>query len=280
MIGKEVIITTGTVTDADASAASGGLPSIARRVIIFTIADVIFTGVYDLDKTLVYLPIEKLQRELHPDEDGQMADRIQIKLKSDVDVETALAEIRGLWQAFAAEQLGWSQYMIAQTTIATAQQMQRQYVAELYKQMGLLLVIFGVVSFSVVVLIFCIFYMIVRLKRRDVAIMKSCGASSSSVALIFMGFGCCVGAIGSGFGAALGYLITKNINAIENWIRILFGLKLWKSSVYMFSKIPNEVDWALALPIMFCAVVAAIIGTLIPAIVAARTRPIEILRYE
>jgi len=73
---------------------------------------------------------------------------------------------------------------------------------------------------------------------------------------------------------------STNINVIENWIRIVFGLKLWKSSVYMFSKIPNEVDWASALPIMFFAVIAATIGTLIPAIVAARSRPVEILRYE
>ncbi len=280
MIGKDVVVTTGTVTDAGAADDSAAIPPITRRVVIFTIADVVFTGVYDLDKSVVFLPIKKLQKELHPDEDSQMADHIQIKLKNDGDVETALAEIRGLWQVFAAEQLGWGPYMVAQTTIATAQQMQRQYVVELYKQMGLLLVIFGVVSFSVVVLIFCIFYMIARLKQRDVAIMKSCGAASSSVALIFVGFGCCVGIIGSGLGAALGYLITKNINAIENWIRILFGLKLWKSSVYMFSKIPNDVDWASALLIMFFAVVAATIGTLIPAIVAARTRPVEILRYE
>jgi len=280
MIGKDVVVTTGTVTGASAADDSAALPPITRRVIIFTITDVVFTGVYDLDKSVVYLPIEKLQKELHPEEDSQMADRIQIKLRDHVNAETALAEIRGLWQIFAAEQLGWGPYMIAQTTIATAQQMQRQYVVELYKQMGLLLVIFGVVSFSVVVLIFCIFYMIARLKQRDVAIMKSCGAASSSVALIFVGFGCCVGIIGSGFGAVLGYLITKNINAIENWIRILFGLKLWKSSVYMFSKIPNEVDWASALPIMFFAIVAATIGALIPAIVAAGTRPVEILRYE
>lgn len=280
MIGKDVILTTGTVTDANAGYDTAGVPSIARRVLLFTITDVIFTGVYDLDKSLVYLPIEKLQKELHPDEDSQMADRVQIKLRDHVDADTALAEIRGLWQVFAAEQLGWGPYMIAQTKIATAQQMQSQYVAELYKQMGLLLVIFGVVSFSVVVLIFCIFYMIARLKQRDVAIMKSCGAASSSVALIFVGFGSCVGIMGSGFGAALAYLITKNINAIESWIRVLFGLKLWKSSVYMFSKIPSEVDWASALPIMLFAVIAATIGTLIPAIVAARTRPVEILRYE
>jgi len=146
--------------------------------------------------------------------------------------------------------------------------------------MGVLLLIFGVVSFSVVLLILCIFYMIVMTRQRDIAIIKSCGATSSSVALIFVGFGACVGIIGSGIGVILGYIVTKNINTIEEWIRIIFGLKLWKSSVYMFSKIPNEVDWESALIIVFLAVVAACLGVLIPAVVAARTRPVEILRYE
>ena len=146
--------------------------------------------------------------------------------------------------------------------------------------MGLLLLIFGVVSFGVILLVFCIFYMIVRLKQKDIAIIKSCGAAGSSVAWIFVGFGVCVGMAGSGIGAALGYVVTKNINTIEELIRIIFGLKLWKSSVYFFSKIPNEVDWASALPIVLFAIIAAAIGTLIPAIVAAWTKPIEILRYE
>jgi lipoprotein-releasing system permease protein len=191
-----------------------------------------------------------------------------------------LAQIRGLWQVFAANQLGWPAELIRYTDIETAQQMQSRFIAELRKQMGVLLLIFGVVSFSVVVLIFCIFYMIARLKQRDVAIIKSCGAASSSVACIFLGFGSCVGIAGSALGAILGYIITKNLNAIEEGIRIVFGLKLWKSSVYMFSRIPSEVDWSAALPIVVFAIVAATFGTLIPAIVAARTRPVEILRYE
>jgi len=146
--------------------------------------------------------------------------------------------------------------------------------------MGVLLLIFGVVSFSVVLLILCIFYMIVMTKQRDIAIIKSCGTASSTVALIFLGFGACVGIIGSAFGAILGYVITKNINTIEEWIRIVFGLKLWKSSVYMFSRIPNEVDWASALPIILSVVIAAAVGALIPAVIAAGTRPVNVLRYE
>jgi len=57
-------------------------------------------------------------------------------------------------------------------------------------------------------------------------------------------------------------------------------LKLWKSSVYLFSKIPNEVNWPWAMRIVLMAIIAAAIGTLIPAIIAARTKPVNILRYE
>jgi ABC-type lipoprotein release transport system permease subunit len=48
----------------------------------------------------------------------------------------------------------------------------------------------------------------------------------------------------------------------------------------MFSKIPNEMDWTAAMPIVIFAVIAAAAGALVPAIIAARTRPVEVLRYE
>ncbi|MFQ6035004.1 MAG: ABC transporter permease [Sedimentisphaerales bacterium] len=292
MLGKPVVLTTGTIIEDRGQKTEDrrqkNLTSdirlltsdFKRKTIKFTIADIVETGVYDLDKRFVYLPIEKLQQLLYPNEDGQLANQIQIKLAEDVQTDIALTSIRGVWRSFVEKHLGADPYLIGYTSIETAKRMQSQYVAELRKQMGILLLIFSVVSFSVVVLIFCIFYMITRLKQRDIAIVKSCGSASTSVAFVFLEFGGCVGIVGSGLGAVLGYIITKNINIIEEWIRIIFGLKLWKSSVYVFSKIPNEVDWASALPIVLFAVVAAAIGTLIPAIVAARTRPVEILRYE
>jgi lipoprotein-releasing system permease protein len=225
----------------------------------------------------VYLPIEELLRQLYPEEKELLADHIQIKLNPDVELDSAVAVIRGVWEGFASKELDWEPYLIRQVDIATAKQMQSRYIAELRKQ---ILLIFGVISASVVILIFCIFYMIVRIKQKDIAIMKSCGASGTTVAWIFVGFGICVGIFGSVFGAVIGYIITKNINVIERWIRIIFGLKLWKSSVYIFSKIPNEVDWNIALCIMLFATIAAALGALLPAIVAAKTKPVEILRYE
>ncbi len=280
MVGQQVVLITSAVTEPGATEGTSKLSSLKKKVVPFLIADIVFTGAYYVDKTFIYLPIEEVQKTLYPNDAGQIADQIQIKLSPGIPADVAIAQIRGLWQGFVDEQLNGDPYLKRYTDIETAKQMQSQYVAELRKQMGVLLLIFGVVSFSVVVLIFCIFYMIVRLKQRDIAIIKSCGTASSSVALIFVGFGACVGIIGSAIGAVLGYAVTKNINTIEEWIRIIFGLKLWKSSVYMFSKIPSEVDWSSALPIILFAVAAAAIGALIPAIVAARTRPVEILRYE
>lgn len=277
-IGKQAVLTTGAVIETwDDDERS---KQFKRRVLPFTIADVLFTGMYYADEKFVYLPIEQLQKVLYPNEKDEIADQIQIKLADDAQTDSAMAQIRGVWEEFAEKHLGWGPYFISQADISTSRQLQSQYAAELRKQMGVLLFIFGVISLTVVVLVFCIFYMIVETRQKDIAVIRSCGASGGSVALVFVGFGACVGIIGSALGASIGYAVTKNINAIEEWIRVIFGLKLWKSSVYMFSRIPNEVDWGWALPIVLFAVAAAVVGALIPAVVAARTKPVNILRYE
>ncbi len=275
VIGQQVFATTGTM---DAEGGSEAVPK--RRSIPFYIADLIYTGVHDLDSGFVFLPIDVLQKELYPGRDGALATSINIKLRAGVDPEAAVTQIRGLWDVFATQELGWDKFRIFQTQIDTARHMQSQYVAAIRQQMGVLLLVFGVISFSVVVLVFCIFYMMVKLKQRDVAVVKSCGATNLSIVGLFLGFGVSVGVVGSGIGAVLGYVITHNINQIEHWIRAAFGLKLWQSSVYMFDKIPNQVDWGAALPIVALAVAAAALGALLPAVVAARTRPVEVLRYE
>jgi ABC-type lipoprotein release transport system permease subunit len=282
IIGRDVVLVTGSRLEPspDEASTGGEQGRFKRRNMPFVITDVVFTGVYLLDKHYVYFPIEQLQQVLYPDEDTPVADQIQVKLAAGVDTDVALAQIRGVWQSFASQQPGWNSYLIDYTDIDTARHLQSQYVAELFKQMGLLLLIFGVVSLAVVLLVFCIFYMIVRMKRKDIAIVKSCGGTSTAVVVIFVGFGASAGIIGSGLGTILGYIFTKNVNAIEEWIRIIFGLKLWKSSVYIFSRIPNEINWHSALLIVLSAVSAVAVGALIPALIAARTRPVDILRYE
>ena len=280
MIGQQFVITTGSTSSGSAIEGKDKEQKFRRKAIRFTMADAVFTGIYYFDSRLVYLPIEQLSRAIYPDSQGPVAGRIQIKLRGGADAELAIAEIRGVWKIFASEQLGWEGYQIESTITETSRQMQSRFVAEVRKQMGVLLLIFGVVSLSAVLLIFCIFYMIVETRRKDIAIMKSCGADSGSIAMIFVGFGAFVGTLGTLIGTAAGYIVTKNINEVEGWIRVAFGLKLWKASVYMFSRIPSEVYWHAVWWIVLSAILGAAIGAVIPALSAALTRPVKVLRYE
>jgi len=267
---KRFVLTTGSVSKEKTK----------RKNISFYVTDIVETGIFGIDDSFIYLPIDKLQQKLYPERTSSVADQVQIKLTEDVDIELALTQITGVWEMFATDTLGLEQYQIKAARILTAQQAQAQYIAELHKQMNLLLVIFSIISFSVVMLIFCILYMIVITRQKDIAIIKSCGVSNSAVASVFLGFGAFIGIIGSVLGFILGSLITKNINTIEGWIRVIFGLKIWKSSVYIFSRIPDRVDLKWALIIILCAIIAAMLGGLIPAITAALTKPVKILRYE
>ncbi|MGD0595979.1 MAG: FtsX-like permease family protein [Sedimentisphaerales bacterium] len=275
MIGQQFVITTGSTNDG-----KDGGQKFRRKTIQFTMADAVFTGIYYFDSRLVYLPIEQLSRTVYPDSQEPVAGRIQIKLRGGADAEVAIAQIRGVWKVFASEKLRWEDYQIESTITETSRQMQSRFVAEIRKQMGVLLLIFGVISLSAVLLIFCIFYMIVETRRKDIAIMKSCGADSGSIALIFVGFGAFVGILGTLLGTVAGYIVTKNINEVEGWIRVAFGLKLWKASVYMFSRIPSEVYWQAVWWIVLSAILGAAIGAVIPALSAAFTRPVNVLRYE
>jgi lipoprotein-releasing system permease protein len=158
--------------------------------------------------------------------------------------------------------------------------MQARLIGEYRKQLNMLMMIFGIVSFGVVLLVFCIFYLIVMTRQKDIAVVKSCGASNGSVAAMYLLFGLVNGMIGSGLGAALGWLITRHIDSVEKAITAMTGLKVWKASTYLFSKIPNEVNWTWAVWICLAALAAAVVGALIPAIAAARVRPVKLLRYE
>jgi lipoprotein-releasing system permease protein len=283
MIGRQAVLTTGSTsltTGGSAVKIEGSENQFKKRTIQFTIADVVFTGIYYLDSRLVYLPIDRLCKTIYPEQEQPVARQIHIKLRKGADTDLSVAQIRSVWEAFASEKLGWGQMQIQWARIETARQMQARYVGEIRKQMGVLLLIFGVVSLSTVLLVFCIFYMLVEHRRRDVAILKSCGAASGTIAIIFMGFGGFVGVIGASLGTALGYYITRHINSVDEWIRIIFGLKLWKASVYMFSTIPNEVDWQAVVWITIAAIIGAVLGATIPAISAALTKPVSILRYE
>lgn len=275
-IGDNAVITVGSVRkDTKAGDSPVGLQSRSARI---RICDVVYTSVYDIDKRFIFVPVDKLAAVLHKEE--KPADIIHIKCAAGFSPQQTVSVVRRVWTEFASQRLNWPLYYIADAEIMTSVAKQSQYTVELRKQMGVLLVIFGVISAGVVVLVFCIFYMIVAGRQKDLAIIKSIGGSSITIASIFLIFGLFIGLLGASAGIGIGFVITHNVNAIERWISLLFGLKLWSSSVYMFSRIPNHFDWYWARWFFGAAVGASVLGAMVPAIAAAKTIPAKILRYE
>ncbi|NLW83191.1 MAG: ABC transporter permease [Phycisphaerae bacterium] len=270
-LGQTATLTTGMAQPGE----EGQRTQFRRQVIRFTITDVVTTGVNDFDEAFVYLPIDVMSRTLFPAADPG-ADIIQIRLAPGADEQQAVAVVRGVWYAFARDRFAW----LGLAEITSTRQMQAQLIAEYHKQLQVLLFIFGLVSLGIILLVLCIFYLIVMTRRKDIAILKSYGLGSVSVATVFVLFGALAGALGAALGVGLGCLITHYINPIEQAISNVFGLKVWQASTYMFTQIPNTVNWSSVWWICGAGVLAAALGALIPAISAARVKPVEILRYE
>jgi len=276
-IGRKAVITTGT-TEAESNEPVNFTRSRSVQVVI---SDIVFTSVYDIDKRFVFMPIDALAGLLFPsDKQNKTADIIHIKCAAGFNPSQCIEVVRKIWSDFASGQLNWPAYHIADTEILTSVQKQAEYTAELRKQMGVLLLIFGIISGGIVVLVFCIFYMIVKAKQKDLAIIKAIGGSSADITSIFLLFGLFIGLIGASAGVAIGFVVTSNVNAVEQFVGRLFGLKLWSSSIYMFTKIPNHFDWSWAIFFFIAAVAASVLGAVLPSITAARTAPVKILRYE
>ncbi|MGH7213837.1 MAG: ABC transporter permease, partial [Tepidisphaeraceae bacterium] len=140
--------------------------------------------------------------------------------------------------------------------------------------------LFGLISVVAVFLIFCIFYMIVVEKTKDIGIIKSVGATSAGVAGIFLGYGLTIGIVGSAAGWAVSYFIVKYINELHDWLGRAMNVQIWDPQVYAFDTIPNTMDPWTAGKIIAVAVVSSVVGALVPAVRAARMNPVEALRWE
>ena len=95
--------------------------------------------------------------------------------------------------------------------------------------------------------------------------------------MLFSGFAFLVGVWGAGVGIHYAWLFLAKINRIESWLFERFGFQLWDRTIFAIGEIPHRVDFGLLAVIACCAIVACLIGALVPGYCAARLRPVETL---
>ena len=122
--------------------------------------------------------------------------------------------------------------------------------------------------------------MLVKNKGRDIAILRTMGASSGAVLRIFFMSGAMVGVLGTAAGLLLGCLVSLYIDPIQSFVEWATGQAVFSSDVYFLSRLPAKVDWAEVGLITFWALAMSFVATLPPAWRASRLDPVEALRYE
>lgn len=122
--------------------------------------------------------------------------------------------------------------------------------------------------------------MLVKSKGRDVAILRTMGATRGMIARIFFLCGASIGVIGTFAGVALGLGFALNIAHIQHWLEGLTGTELFAAEIYFLSSLPAVVDPKEVLTVVAMALSLSLLATLYPAWRAARLNPAEALRYE
>jgi len=122
--------------------------------------------------------------------------------------------------------------------------------------------------------------MVVMEKHRDIAILRSMGATSRSIMKIFILEGLIVGVVGTLLGTALGLLLAKNADPIIKGLERLLGVKIFDQAVYGMDRFPSVVNSGDVVAVVIVAMSISLLATIYPAWRAARMDPAEALRYE
>jgi lipoprotein-releasing system permease protein len=233
------------------------------RQVGYEVGAIFEVGIYDYDQKFVVLPIKDAQTLLLM---GDTIGMIEVTVTDPDRVGEILKPVSGR----LAGQAVIADWKTINSALFEALQVER-------------VAMFFALSFMVVVAAFNILsslVMLVRAKTRDIAIMRTMGATRRSLLKIFVTTGTTVGAIGTAAGLLLGAVILFFREQIVSFIAFATGQQIWDPEVRFLSTLPSRTDPWEVLGIVLLALTMSFLATLYPALKAANTDPVQVLRYE
>jgi lipoprotein-releasing system permease protein len=233
------------------------------REIAYKVAAIFEIGVYDYDQAYVVMPIADAQTLLLT---GDTIGMIEV---TTVNADTVMDTLGPLKQELAGRAVV-TDWKTINASLFEALAVER-------------VAMFVVLSIIVLVAVFNILsslIMLVRAKTRDIAILRTMGATRRSLLKIFVTIGFVIGALGTLLGLALGFVFLFFRQPIVNLIQMVTGQNLWDPSIRFLTELPSRSDPVEIVTISVMALFLSFLATLYPAMKAASTDPVQVLRYE
>jgi len=237
----------------------GMMPKLNR----FRITGIFNTGMFEYDSTLAYVSLSQAQQFLGL---GDVVTGVQLKVR-DVYKTGELVTV-------LSKELGHS-YQVRDWM-----QMNKNILFALKTEKSVMFIILTLIVLVAAFGIASTLFMVVMEKTRDIAILKSMGATSRSIMRIFVFEGVIIGVFGTAIGVLSGLLVALNLEPIVSLVQKLTGFELFSKDIYYLDHFPSQVIPSDVVLISITAVLISFAATLYPSWAASRMSPAEALRYE
>lgn len=243
------------------------IAGVVPRVKAYPIVGIFEVGMFAYDNSLILMPFSEAQIYFKLHENGaDSASAIEITGENPDDAgEIAAKALQMMGSAYRVYDWESSNNHIFEAVLVQRNVM-----------FLILMLIILVASFNIISSLI----MLVREKGRDIAILRTMGASKSSILRIFFMCGASVGVMGTVIGFFLGLLIAFNTENIQAWLESMMGHKLFSAELYFLSHLPSKVNFSEVAMVLLFSLALSFLATIYPAFRAAKLNPAEAIRYE
>lgn len=234
------------------------------RAKTFKIGFIFSTGLHGYDYNMIIMPLITAQKLFnYPKEVSD----IQIFLRSPENINDA---IKALSHKIGRDDLYISNWENSNKSLMNAVRIERN-VMTLILALIILVAAFNIISCMV---------MLVKDKRKDIAILKTIGLNSESIAKTFLICGSIIGITGTLIGVVAGTLISINLENIKKVLEYFSKSNLFSGEIYFLLELPSRMEVLDIVLITIVSIIITLLATIYPAIKAGKQNPVEILRYE